>query len=59
MPAIYLKAESCGNTLRVSTCAPVGFTLEWLVYSTEINPSLCLYHYYRGSWLLILLLFSS
>ena len=42
MLAISLEAESWGNTFRVSTCAPVGFTLEWLVYST-IMPSLCLY----------------
>ena len=39
MPSLSLKAESWGNTFRVSTCAPVGFTLEWLVYST-IMPSL-------------------
>ena len=43
MPSLSLKAESSGNTFRVSTCAPVGFTLEWLVYST-IMPSLCLYN---------------
>ena len=47
MPAISLKAESWGNTFRVSTCAPVGFTLEWLVYST-IMPSLCLYNVITG-----------
>ena len=49
MLAISLKAESWGNTFRVSTCAPVGFTLEWLVYST-IMPSLITgppgYYYY-------------
>ena len=47
MPAISLTAESWGNTFRVSTCAPVGFTLEWLVYST-IMPSLCLYNVITG-----------
>ena len=47
MPAISLTAESWGNTFRVSTCAPVGFTLEWLVYST-IMPSLCLYSVITG-----------
>ena len=47
MLAISLKAESWGNTFRVSTCAPVGFTLEWLVYST-IMPSLCLYNVITG-----------
>ena len=47
MLAISLKAESWGNTFRVSTCAPVGFTLEWLVYST-IMPSLCLYSVITG-----------
>ena len=39
MPSLSLKAESWGNTFRISACAPVGFTLEWLVYST-IMPSL-------------------
>ena len=48
MPAISLKAESFGNTFGVSTCAPVGFTLEWLVYSS-INPSLCLYYVITGA----------
>ena len=47
MPSLSLKAESWGNTFRVSACAPVGFTLEWLVYST-IMPSLCLYNVITG-----------
>ena len=47
MPSLSLKTESCGNAFRVSTCAPVGFTLEWLVYST-IMPSLCLYNVITG-----------
>ena len=47
MPSLSLKAESWGNTLRISACAPVGFTLEWLVYST-IMPSLCLYSVITG-----------
>ena len=47
MPAISLKVESWVNTFRVSTCAPVGFTLEWFVYST-IMPSLCLYYVITG-----------
>ena len=47
MPAISLTAESWGNTFRVSTCAPVGFTLEWLVYST-IMSSLRLYNVITG-----------
>ena len=47
MPGISLTAERWGNTFRVSTCAPVGFTLEWLVYST-IMPSLCLYNVITG-----------
>ena len=49
MPAISLKGASCRNTFRVSTCVPVGFTLEWLVYSTAINPSLCLNHVITGA----------
>ena len=47
MVAISLKAKRWGNTFTVSTCAPVGFTLEWLVYST-IMPSLCLYSVITG-----------
>ena len=47
MPSLSLKAESWGNTLRISACAPVGFTLEWLAYST-IMPSLCLYSVITG-----------
>ena len=47
MPSLSLKAESWGNSFRISACAPLGFTLEWLVYST-IKPSLCLYSVITG-----------
>ena len=48
MPSLSLKAESWGNTFRVSTCicAPVGFTLEWLVYSKITGPPGYYYYYH-------------
>ena len=59
MPSLSLKAESWGNTFRISACAPVGFTLEWLVNSTAdstIMPSLCLYSVITGPPVIIIIL---